>query len=75
MGTTLLIIGGMGFSSSTASKYVSGSLLVVLNFIYNVSRLVKRPAAPSFLTRLPDDVAGLSRRSALRYLSIFLPPI
>ncbi|KAJ7488343.1 trehalose transport-related protein [Mycena latifolia] len=37
MAATLLIIGALGFSSSSAAKWVSGGLLVFLNFAYNAT--------------------------------------
>jgi hypothetical protein len=37
MAVVLIIIGGLGFTSSTSATYAIGSLLIALNFIYNAT--------------------------------------
>ncbi|KAJ7692464.1 maltose permease [Mycena rosella] len=37
MGTVLLVIGCMGFSNSSGAKWASGTLLVMLSFVYNAT--------------------------------------
>jgi MFS family permease len=37
MAVVLIIIGGLGFMSSTSANYAIGSLLIALNFIYNAT--------------------------------------
>jgi SP family general alpha glucoside:H+ symporter-like MFS transporter len=63
MAVVLLIIGGMGFTSSTTAKWVSGALLIFLNLAYNstLGPVCYTLVAEISSTRLRAKTISLSR--------------